>query len=382
MHLSDRVLSMREAATLRMAQMARELGGQGKDVVNLTVGEPDFDTPEWIKQAAKDALDQGFTKYTPVPGLPELRAAICRKFKRDNDLDYDVENIVVSTGAKQSITNTCLAMINPGDEVILFAPYWVSYFEMVRVAGGIPVIVEAGIDQDFKVTASQLQEALTPKTRLIIFNTPCNPSGSVYSAAELEQLAEVIRGIEGLYLISDERHVSIATLAGMKDRTITVNGMSKGYAMTGWRIGYLAAPVPIARAVAKIQGQFTSGTNAFAQKASAVALDGPLDDTLRMRDGYQQRKALVRELLADIPGLIINDPEGAFYIFPDASAYMQSDRIGGSEALCEYLLTEALVALVPGIAFGNDACFRISFAASEEELREGILRIGRALASL
>jgi len=382
---------MEEAATLRMAQMARELRGQGKDVVNLTVGEPDFDTPEFIKQAAKTALDQKFTKYTPVPGLAELREAVCQKLQRDNGLIYDINNIVVSTGAKQSITNCCLAMINPGDEVIFLSPYWVSYYEMVRLAGGKPVFIEAGVDQDFKVTAQQLQQAISDKTRLILLNTPCNPSGSVYSASELEELAKVIKEHEGVYVISDEiyeyitfgePHVSMASLDGMMERTITINGMSKGFAMTGWRIGYLAAPHWIAKAAAKIQGLFTSGANAFAQKATVTALNSDLTETLQMRDSYHQRKELVRRLLMEIPGLKVNDPEGAFYIFPDASAYMKTPKVSNSAELSEYLLTEALVATVPGVAFGNDNCFRISFAASEQELTEGIRRIGKALAEL
>jgi aspartate aminotransferase len=391
MHLSDRVLQMEEAATLRMAQLARELSGQGKDVINLTVGEPDFDTPQAIKDAAKKALDDGFTKYTPVPGLALVREAVCTKFQRDNNLEYGINNIVVSTGAKQGITNTCLALINPGDEVIFLSPYWVSYQGMVHLAGGRSVLVAAGVEQNFKVTPEQLQAAITDKTRLIILNSPCNPSGSVYSRDELKGLAEVVLGHDGLYVISDEiyeyitfgePHVSIATIEGMKERTITVNGMSKGFAMTGWRIGYLAAPEWLAKAIAKIQGQFTSGANSFAQKATAEALNGDLSETYRMRDSYQKRKQLVRELLAEIPGLKFNDPQGAFYIFPDASVYMQNDKVSGSAALCEYLLNEALVATVPGVAFGNDKCFRISFAASEEELTEGIRRIGEALRKL
>ncbi|MSO46058.1 MAG: pyridoxal phosphate-dependent aminotransferase [Acidobacteria bacterium] len=382
---------MEEAATLRMAQLARERRGHGKDVLDLTVGEPDFDTPLFIKEAAKTALDQGFTKYTPVPGLPDLRRAICRKLQRDNGLDYAPENIVVSTGAKHSLTNICLALLNPGDEVILLSPYWVSYLGMVRLAGATPVFVEAGVDQDFKVTPDQLRQAISSKTRLIVFNSPCNPTGSVYSAGELQSLAgEVVRH-EGVYVISDEiyehitfetPHVSLATMPGLWERTITVNGMSKGFAMTGWRIGYLAGPEWLAKAVTKIQGQFTSGANAFAQKASVAALDGDLTETVLMRDSYRARRELVRELLMQIPGLKVNNPQGAFYIFPDASAYMKNKTIRNSVDLCEYLLNDASVAVVPGIAFGDDRCFRVSFAASEQVLTGGIRRIGKALTRL
>ena len=382
---------MEEAATLRMAQLARELRGRGKDVLDLTVGEPDFDTPLFIKEAAKTALDQGFTKYAPVPGLPDLRQAICRKLKRDNGLDYAPENIVVSTGAKQSITNSCLALLNPGDEVILLSPYWVSYLGMVRLAGATPVFVEAGVDQDFKVTPDQLRQAIGSKTRLIILNTPCNPTGSVYSSGELKSLAEEVVRHEGVYVISDEiyeyitfetPHVSLATMSGLWERTITVNGMSKGFAMTGWRIGYLAGPVWLAKAVAKIQGQFTSGANAFAQKATVAALDGDLPETMLMRDSYRARRELVRELLMRIPGIKVNNPQGAFYIFPDASAYMKNGTVRTSVDLSEYLLNEVLVAVVPGMAFGDDRCFRVSFAASEQVLTGGIRRIGKALAQL
>ena len=382
---------MEEAATLRMAQLARELRGRGKDVLDLTVGEPDFDTPLFIKEAAKTALDQGFTKYAPVPGLPDLRQAICRKLKRDNGLDYAPENIVVSTGAKQSITNSCLALLNPGDEVILLSPYWVSYLGMVRLAGATPVFVEAGVDQDFKVTPDQLRQAIGSKTRLIILNTPCNPTGSVYSSGELKSLAEEVVRHEGVYVISDEiyeyitfdtPHVSLATMSGLWERTITVNGMSKGFAMTGWRIGYLAGPEWLAKAVAKIQGQFTSGTNAFAQKATVAALDGDLTETMLMRDSYRARRELVRGLLMRIPEIKVNNPQGAFYIFPDASAYMKNGTVRTSVDLSEYLLNESLVAVVPGMAFGDDRCFRVSFAASEQVLTGGICRIGKALAQL
>lgn len=393
--LSDRVLELKEAATLKMAQLARDLRAQGKDIVSLTIGEPDFDTPEHIREAAKTALDEGYTRYTPVPGYPELREAICRKFARDNDLNYEPGQIVVSTGAKQSLANVCLALLNPGDEAVFLAPYWVSYYEMARLAGATPVVIKAGVEQDFKITAEQLAAAITDKTRMIMLNTPCNPTGSVYSRDELAAIAAVVAQHDELYVVSDEiyehitfdqPHVSIATLPDMHDRVITVNGMSKGFAMTGWRVGYMGAPTWIAKAATKIQGQFTSGTNSIAQRASIAALDSDRSATHAMRDAYRRRRDIVHDLLARIPGLKINNPQGAFYFFPDATSYygrrMGEYEVTGSVSLCELFLHEGNIALVPGEAFGDDNCFRISCAASEDQLREGIARIARVLNGL
>lgn len=393
--LSDRVQDLKEAATLKMAQMARDLSAQGADVVSLTIGEPDFDTPGHIKAAAKQALDDGYTKYTPVPGLVSVREAICAKFLRDNDLRYTPEQIVVSTGAKQGLINVCMALLNPGDEVILLAPYWVSYFEMARLCGATPVVVAAGIEQDYKITADQLEAAITANTRLVILNSPCNPSGSVYTRTELEQIAAVIARYDELYVISDEiyeyitfdlPHVSLASLPGMAERVITVNGMSKGFAMTGWRLGYLGAPAWLAKAITKIQGQFTSGANSVAQVASIAALSGDQGPTHAMRDAYRARKDLVCTLLRKIPGVITNDPQGAFYVFPNVTHYYGKSLAGkpvrGSEDLCELLLSEAHVALVSGAAFGDDRSIRISCAASEATLREGVSRISALLARL
>ncbi|HKY79937.1 MAG TPA: pyridoxal phosphate-dependent aminotransferase [Sphingobium sp.] len=390
--LADRVLQMEEAATLKMAQLARDLQAEGKNIISLTVGEPDFDTPERIRQAAKDALDQGYTRYTPVNGIMESRKAVCEKLRRENGLEYSPAQIVLSTGAKQSIMNACLALINPGDEVILLAPFWVSYTEMVKMAGGVPRIVKCGIEADFKVSPAQLEAAITDRTKVMLINSPSNPTGAVYSREELEAIAAIVARHPDLYVISDEiyehiifggaEHVSFASLPGMWERTITVNGLSKGFAMTGWRLGYLAAPEWIAAAVTKVQGQFTSGPNAVTQVALQTALDGDLSESHHMRDVYERRKAMVRDLLLEIPGLKVNDPQGAFYIFPDASAYIDGQKIKNSDDLGEYFLTQAAVAVVPGSAFGDDAAFRISCAASDEELRTGVARIADALSLL
>ncbi|MEO0878019.1 MAG: pyridoxal phosphate-dependent aminotransferase, partial [Bacteroidota bacterium] len=328
--LSQKVLKMEESATLKMARMARELAAEGHHVISLSLGEPDFDTPDHIKEAAKQALDDGFTKYTPVPGLKVLQEAIVRKFKRDNDLDFESNQIVVSTGAKQSIANLCMAMLDPGDEVILFAPYWVSYSAIVKLNGGVVVPVAAGIDQDYKVTPEQVAAAITDRTKMIIFSSPCNPSGSVYTQEELEAIAEVVAPHENIYVVSDEiyeyinftgKHVSMGTIPSVKDRVITVNGFAKGYAMTGWRLGYIGAPAFIAAACAKLQGQFTSGANAFAQKAAVHALDADLGPTYAMREAFESRRQVIIEGLEVIPGMKVNRPQGAFYIFPDITAY-------------------------------------------------------------
>ncbi|MFK7885443.1 MAG: pyridoxal phosphate-dependent aminotransferase [Gammaproteobacteria bacterium] len=393
--VTQRVATMQEAATLKMARLARELRGAGKDVISLAVGEPDFDTPDHIKQAAVEALAAGHTKYTPVPGVAALREAIVAKFKRENALDYAPDNIVVSTGAKQSLINVCLALLEAGDEAILLAPYWVSYFEMARFAGARPVVVSAGIEQNYKITPEQLAAAITPATRLIVLNSPSNPTGSMYSRAELEALAAVICQHDDLFVVSDEiyeyitfgtPHVSIGTLPGMAERTITINGFSKGFAMTGWRLGYLGAPQWIAAAVGKIQGQFTSGTNAFAQVAGVTALNADRSSSAAMCAAYQRRRDLLCELVSDIPGMQCNVPDGAFYVFPNTTA-LYGKRFGdtvidGSVALCELLLTEAHVALVPGAAFGDDRSIRFSGAAADDVLREGVSRVARVLDQL
>lgn len=394
-YLSQRALRMEESATLRMAAMARELKAKGLQVIDLSLGEPDFDTPDHIKEAAKKALDDGYTKYTPVAGLLELREAICAKFLRDNGLSFQPNQIVVSNGAKQSIANICMAMLDPGDEVIILSPYWVSYAEIVKVAEGEPIIVHAGIDQDYKATAEQVEAAITERTKLVLFSSPCNPTGSVFSREELQAIADVVAKKEGVYIISDEiyeyinfsgRHESIGSLEGVKDRTITVNGFSKGFAMTGWRLGYIGAPKWIADACNKIQGQFTSGASSFGQKAAAYALNADMEPTRQMAEAFRRRRDLAVELLGQIPGIKANVPEGAFYSFPDISALFGKRNgdtvINNPDDFCEYLLESAHVAAVSGSAFGDDNCFRISFAASEEQLREAVVRIERAVRAL
>lgn len=393
--ISQRVQNMAESATIKMAQLARELKAQGHDVISLSLGEPDFDTPAHIKEAAKQALDDGFTKYTPVPGIMELRKAIQTKFKRDNDLDYDVSQLVVSNGAKQSIANVCLSILDPGDEVIILAPYWVTYSEIVKLAEGVPVLVKAGIEQDYKVTKEQVQAAVTDRTKAILFSSPCNPTGSVYSREELQDIADVVAAHEDIYIIADEiyeyinftgQHVSIGSFENVKDRTITVNGFSKGFAMTGWRLGYIGAPKAIAAACSKIQGQFTSGANAFSQKAAAHALLSDMGPTKQMRETFLKRRNLVIDGLSQIPGFKVNRPEGAFYLFPDISSYFgKSDgttTIKNADDFCDYILSSVHVAIVTGSAFGADNCFRLSYAASEEQLKEAIGRIKAAVAKL
>jgi len=386
---------MEESATIKMAQMARDLATQGHQVISLSLGEPDFDTPDHIKEAAKVALDEGYTKYTPVPGLVELRQAIQTKFKRDNGLDFELNQIVVSNGAKQSIANLCMALLDPGDEVIILAPYWVSYKAIVEMNQGVAVPVYAGIDQDYKVTAQQVAAAITERTKMVLFSSPCNPTGSVYSLEELTAIAEVVAPHEQVYIISDEiyeyinftgQHASIGTVACVKDRTITVNGFAKGFAMTGWRLGYIGAPAFIAEACSKIQGQFTSGANAFAQKAAVTALLADRSPSYAMRDEFERRREIIIEGLSQIPGMQVNQPKGAFYIFPDISAYFGKSAgeytIQDSNDFCEYLLQEAHVACVAGAAFGAPNCFRISYAASEDNLREAVRRIAAACAKL
>ncbi len=393
--LSDRLLNMSESATLKMARMGRELRAQGHDIISLSLGEPDFDTPAHIKDAAKKALDEGYTKYTPVSGLLELRQAIQHKFKRDNDLDFGLDQIVVSNGAKQSIMNLCQAILNEGDEVIVLAPFWVSYSEIIKMAGGTPVILAAGIESDFKVSAQAIADAITSRTKAVLFSSPCNPTGSVYTYDDLAAIAEVIGKHDDILVFSDEiyehinftgKHVSIGSFDAVKDRTVTINGFSKGFAMTGWRLGYIGAPKWLAAACAKVQGQVTSGATAFGQKAAAYALEADMTPTHDMRAAFLKRRDMVRDLLGAIPGFKVNQPQGAFYIFPDISAFFGKRHgdtiIHGADEFCEYLLLDAHVAVVTGEAFGAPNCFRISYAASEEQLREAIRRIEAAVGKL
>ena len=393
--LSNRVKSIAESATLKMSRLAGELRAKGVDVINLSIGEPDFDTPQHIKDAACQALADGYTKYTPVPGLLELREAICTKLKVENKLEFQPSQIVVSNGAKQTISNLAMALLNPGDEVILLTPYWVSYYDIATVAQGVPVPVSADIEQDYKITPEQLAAAITPKTKYVLFSSPCNPTGSVYTKAELEGLAEVIKQHDNLLVVSDEiyeyinfsdEHWSISRCDGMKDRTIIVNGFSKGFAMTGWRLGYMAAPQWLATACSKIQSQCTSGATAFGQRAAIAALEGDKSSTRLMRDTYLRRKELVREALNKIEGVSANNPQGAFYIFPQVSAHFNKSfgdfQVNNSDDLAEYLLTHAHVATVSGAAFGNPNCIRLSFAASDEELVTAVDRISKALGEL
>ncbi|MCA0960284.1 pyridoxal phosphate-dependent aminotransferase [Allomuricauda sp. XS_ASV26] len=391
-HLSDRIKNMSTSATLAMAAKARELRSEGKDIIGLSLGEPDFNIPDFIKDAAKNAIDENYSSYTPVDGYAELKTAISNKFKRDNDLDYGLNQIVVSTGAKQSLFNVAMVVLNPGDEVILPAPYWVSYSDIVKLAEGVPVEVLTQIDTDFKMTPAQLEAAITPKTKMIWFSSPCNPSGSVYSKSELEGLAEVLKKHPDIYVVSDEiyehinfagGHVSIASIDGMYDRTITVNGVSKAFAMTGWRIGYIGAPEWIAKGCTKLQGQVTSGANAIAQRAVITALEAPVSKIQYMIDKFHERRDLVLELLGEIEGFNLNVPEGAFYVFPDISAFfgktLNGVAINNASDFSLYLLEHANVATVTGEAFGNPNCIRISYAASEKELKEAIARIKAVL---
>ena len=390
--LSERINAMEASATLAMAAKTRELKAQGKDIIGLSLGEPDFNIPDFIKEAAVEAIHQNYSKYTPVDGYLELREAICEKLLRDNHLHYKPSQIVVSTGAKQCLANVALAMINPGDEVVFPAPYWVSYKEIAKMAGGIPVEVPTTIENDFKITPAQLEKAITPKTKMVWFNSPNNPSGSVYSKEELEALAVVLRKYPNIFILSDEiyeyinftgNYTSMAEIDGLYDRTITVNGLSKAFAMTGWRIGYLAAPEWIAKACNKVQGQVTSGTNAIAQRASIVALRAPKSKIQYMIDEFLKRRNLVLQLLGEIEGLKLNVPEGAFYVFPDVSSFfgktLRGRTINNASNFSLYLLEEAGVATVTGEAFGDPKCIRLSYAASEEELRKAIARIKESL---
>lgn len=394
--LSERITQMQESATLKMAKISRELKAQGHDVIDLSIGEPDFDTPQHIKNAAKDAIDKGYTHYTPVSGYPELRKAIATKLKRDNNLDYTTEQIVVSTGAKQSIANVILSLINPGDEVLLPAPYWVSYSAIADLAEGKSIEVHASIENDFKVTPAELESHITPKTKLIVFSSPCNPTGSVYSKDELAALAKMLAKHPTVYVICDEiyefinytgqRHTSLAEFPEVKDQVITVNGFSKGFAMTGWRLGYIAAPLWIAQACDKMQGQITSGTCSIAQMAGVAAATGDMQPTYDMVTEFRKRRDLVYKLLNDIPGIKTNLPDGAFYFFFDVSAFFgksyNGTHINSPEDMSAYLLKEALIALVNGEAFGDKKCLRLSYATSQEKLITVCTRLKDALAKL
>ncbi|MFM7666769.1 MAG: pyridoxal phosphate-dependent aminotransferase [Bacteroidota bacterium] len=393
--LSDRINSMEESATIGMAKKSRELKSQGKDVISLSLGEPDFFTPQFIKDAAVEALNNNFTMYTPVSGYDDLRESISLKFKRDNDLDYSKDQIVVSTGAKQSIANVVLSTINPGDEVIIPAPYWVSYLEIVKVAEGHSIVVNAGIETDFKITPKQLEDAITPKTRMMIFSTPCNPTGSVYNKEELFALAQVIKKYPNLLVISDEiyehinfvgKHESLAQFPEVYNQVVTINGVSKAWAMTGWRLGYIGAPKEIASACDKMQGQFTSATCSITQKAAIAAMKADPIVIKDMIEAFHKRRDLVLVKLNEMDGVKTNVPEGAFYVFPDVSHFFGKSSgqysIKDSNDLCMYLLDEGLLALVSGDAFGSPECLRISYAASEETLTEAMRRMKNALEKL
>ncbi|RLJ67403.1 aspartate aminotransferase [Lacinutrix venerupis] len=392
--LSDRINNMSTSATLAMAAKARELRAEGKDIIGLSLGEPDFNTPDFIKDAAIQAINDNYNSYSPVDGYVDLKEAVITKFKRDNNLTYTLPQIVVSTGAKQSLYNIAQVTINDGDEVILPCPYWVSYSDIVKVAGGVPVEVKTSIDTDFKMTASQLEAAITPKTKMLWFSSPCNPSGSLYSKEELESLAVVLKKHPNIYVVSDEiyehinytrkPHASMAGIDGMFNNTITVNGVSKAFAMTGWRVGFIGAPDWIARACNKMQGQVTSGTNCIAQRAVITALNAEPSVVKYMIDEFKTRRDMVLNLLADIEGFNTNTPEGAFYVFPNISYFfgktLRGKTINNATDFSLYLLEEALVATVTGEAFGNPDCIRISYAASQEQIKEAIKRIKAALA--
>ena len=391
-HLSDKVNLISESQTIAMARKSRELKAQGIDIISLSLGEPDFKTPDVIKQAAIKAINEDFTYYTHVSGYVELREAIAHKFKRDNGLDYTADDIVVSSGAKQSIANAVLCLINPGDEVIIPAPFWVSYLEILKLAGGVPIIIDTTIENDFKITAEELKAHITPKTRMMMFSTPCNPTGSVYSKAELRAIADVVKQYDELYIMSDEiyehinfvgGHESMAQFPDIKDRVITINGVSKGFAMTGWRGGIMAAPKWIAQACDKMQGQFTSGTCSITQKAMHAAMLLPAESTHYMRDAFLKRRNLVLELMKDIPGLKTNVPDGAFYVYPEVSAlFGKKYNQYTINNLSMFLLDVAHVALVPGAAFGDDKYIRFSYATSEDKLTEALKRMKEAISKL
>ncbi|SDE63306.1 aspartate aminotransferase [Dyadobacter soli] len=394
--LADRINALEESSTLAMTKMARELAAQGHKVISLSVGEPDFKTPAHICEAAKKAIDDGFHGYSPVAGYPDLRKAIADKLKRDNNIDWNPENIVVSTGAKHSLANVIQVLVNPGDEVAIFAPYWVSYSEMVKLAEGKSVIIDGAFENDFKVTAAQLEAAITPRTKVVMYASPNNPTGAVYSEKELREIAAVLEKHEGVYVLADEiyeyinfteeGHFSIGSIPALKDRVITVNGVAKGYAMTGWRIGFIAAAKWIADGVEKLQGQVTSGTNSIAQKAATAAFNGPKEPSIEMAKAYHRRRDLVVGLLKNIEGFKVNVPQGAFYAFPDVSYYFgKSDgetTIKDSDDFANWLLNKSYVSTVAGSGFGAPNCIRISTAAADEALEEAVKRIKDAVATL
>ena len=394
--LAQRIQALEESSTLGMTKKARELAAQGHKVISLSVGEPDFKTPAHICEAAKKAIDDGFHGYSPVAGYPDLRMAIANKLKRDNNLEWGSENIVVSTGAKHSLANAIAALINPGDEVIIFSPYWVSYSEMVKLAEGTTVVVQGAFDNNFKVTPEQFEAAITPKTKMVMFASPNNPTGSVYTESELRDIANVVARHENIFVLADEiyeyinftqgGHFSIGSIPEIKERVITVNGVAKGHAMTGWRIGFIAAAKWIADGIEKLQGQVTSGTNSIAQKAAVAAFNGTLDHAYEMKAAYDRRRKLVVEKLREIPGFKVNMPDGAFYAFPDISYYFgKSDgktTIKDSDDFCSWLLADAFVATVAGSGFGAPDCMRISTAAADEQLVEACDRIKAAVAKL
>lgn len=393
--LSDRLNRLAPSATLAMSQKSSEMKAQGIDVINMSVGEPDFNTPENIKEAAKKAIDDNFSRYSPVPGYPDLRKAIVAKLKNENGLDYTVNEVIVGTGGKQGICNVILALVNPGDEVIIPAPYWVSYPQMAKLAGGVPVIINAGFDQDFKMTPEQLEAAITPKTKMLILCSPSNPTGSVYSKEELAALADVLRKHPDVFVLADEiyehinyigKHHSIAQEPGIKDQVIIANGVSKAYAMTGWRIGFLAGPEWIIKGCNKLQGQYTSGTCSVSQKAAEAAYTLDQSAVEEMRQAFERRRDLIVKLAKEVPGLEVNIPQGAFYLFPKCNSYFGKSNgnktINNSTDFAMYLLEEAHVATVGGDAFGDPDCFRMSYATSDENIKEAIRRIKEALSKL
>ncbi len=393
--LSKSTRGVEDSVIVKMAQRARDLKAKGRDVVSLTLGEPDFDTPQFIKQAATDAMDQGFTHYSPMPGMPQLREALSAKLKAENGLSYGTDEIVVTNGAKQAITNAAFALLDDGDEVIMPTPFWVAYEGISVMAGGKPVIIKTTSKDGFKMTPAALEAAITERTKLLIFSNPCNPSGAVYTRDELEAIAAIVRKHPRMmvmadeiyeYIIFDKPHISFGALDGMRERTITINGFSKGYAMTGWRLGFLAAAAPVAKACAKVQGTFTAGANAFVQMAGATALGESREECEKMTRSYHTRRDLIAKLLADIPGVSVRPPDGTFYIFPDVSAHLGktagNHRVETVEDLCMWLLEEHDVATVPGGAFGDADCLRMSFACSEEDIEKGVGRMREAFSLL